>query len=190
MTFKQIAIGSWKRYWKHFEPAFVLTALALLMSAVVGKDSELAEVVFKFLAGLEDLGSLENLFHLVLLLINTNLLLAAITLPRWQESISIVHRALARYALWAYDLMSQGMAMAAGSLVAAYPFFPLLHDQHSPISGTLTLALIGFSILYQVARELPEWSLLNARVQHRKYLFLWIVLIVFSSIDLYLWLRP
>lgn len=189
MTLKQIYVSSWQRYWRHFEPALVLTALALMISAAAGNDSSLAEVVFKFLAGLEDLGSLENLFHLVLLLINTNLLLAAISLPKWQESMSVLHRAVARYALWAYDLMSQGMAMAAGSLVVAYPFFPIFHAQASPISGSLTLALIAFSLVYQIARYLPEWSWLKQHTRQRKFLFLWLAFIVFSSVDVYLWMR-
>ncbi len=189
-TAKEIALSGWARYWRHFEPAFALTSIALLLSAIAGHESDLAKVVFKFLDGLEDLGSLENLFHLVLLLINTNLLLAAITLPRWQDSMSFLHRTLARYAMWSYDLMSQGMAMAAGSLVAAYPFLPLLHNQDSPISGELMLALISFSIIYQLARELPDWDLLQVKLNNtnRKFGALWLALLTFSSLDVYLWM--
>jgi len=189
-TTKEIVHSGWARYWRHFEPAFALTAIALLLSAIAGHESDLAKVVFKFLEGLEDLGSLENLFHLVLLLINTNLLLAAITLPRWEHSMSFLHRALARYAMWSYDLMSQGMAMAAGSLVAAYPFLPLLHAQDSPISGQLTLALISFSIIYQLARDIPEWDLLQRKLNNnnRKFGALWVALLAFSGLDVYLWM--
>lgn len=182
-------MGSWKRYWRHFEPALVLTTLALVLSVMVGHDSVFADVVFKFLSSLEDLGSLENLFHLVLLLINTHLLLAVISLPKWQLSVSFIHRAFTRYALWAYDLMSQGMAMAAGSLVAAYPFFPLLLEKASPISGHVTLALIIFSMSYQLARELPDWDWVKRQTQERRGVVLWLGLLFFSGIDVYLWMR-
>lgn len=182
--------ASWRRYWRHFEPSFVITTVAIVLSALVGHESDLAKVVFKFLDTLEDLGSLENLFHLVLLLINTNLVLAAVMLPHWEDSMSFMYRKLSAYAMWSYDLMAQGMAIAAGSLIASYPLLPLFHDQSSPISGQLTIALLLFSLLYQFAREMPEWDVLQRKLTGagRRLAVIWVALLLFSSIDIYLWL--